>query len=213
MEKCAALGIRPGPVIGMLKSGKSIKLDNGNIVKSEDVTEDPEEASTYLVIDCPSESYIPSLLKEPLLQSDKFQDLCGIFHVSPLEVVKSESYVNWVKSLPLDINHIMLNDLSYDFGTSKLLKENAKLNMIAPEVFLKMLPGEPSKVKDNTEADADFDYVSHYKEYSGKCIQAVTDMRLFCRPNKGDLFLLCLRTRKKTGLHIKFDIFLVYLPW
>ena len=39
MEKCQALGIRPGPVIGMLKSGQSIKLDDGKIVKSEDVTE------------------------------------------------------------------------------------------------------------------------------------------------------------------------------
>ena len=50
MEKCKAFGIRPGPMIGLLKDGKVVKLENGKIVKSEDVTEDPEGPSTYLVI-------------------------------------------------------------------------------------------------------------------------------------------------------------------
>ena len=58
--------------------------------------------------------------------------------MSPLDVVKSENYVKWVKSLPSDIKNVMLNDLSYDFGTTNAVKENAKLRMIAPEVFEKV---------------------------------------------------------------------------
>jgi len=186
MEKCKALGIRPGPMIGILKAGNTIKLENGNIVKSEDVTEDPEGPSTYIVIDCPSKDYVPSLLKEPLLQTQKLPDLCGIFHFSPIDVVNSESYVNWVNSLPEDITHIMLNQNSFDFGTTKLLKENAKLHTVAPEVFSKMLPGEPSKskqIESNETASENVDY----KDWNRKCIQGATDMKLSCRPDKGSV--------------------------
>ena len=106
--------------------------------------------------------------------------------MSPLDVVNSENYINWVKSLPEDINHVMLNQNGFDFGTTKLLKENAKLHMVAPEVFSKMLPGEPSKKKQIESNESTSESVD-YKNWSRKCTQAATDMKYYCRPNKGSI--------------------------
>lgn len=37
LEKCVERGVPPGPLLGQLKSGKDITLNDGTVVKSEDV--------------------------------------------------------------------------------------------------------------------------------------------------------------------------------
>ena len=70
VQKCIALGVKPGPLMGMLKSGKTITLEDGRKVTPEQVLGVEQSPTTYLFVDCPSAEYIPQLLNEPLLQSD-----------------------------------------------------------------------------------------------------------------------------------------------
>ena len=39
MEKCVSLGVPPGPLLGELKAGRDIVLDDGTVVKASDVVD------------------------------------------------------------------------------------------------------------------------------------------------------------------------------
>lgn len=53
MEKCVQLGVPPGPLLGELKAGRDVVLDNGNVVKAADVvdasTETPQVGFSFLI--------------------------------------------------------------------------------------------------------------------------------------------------------------------
>ena len=61
MEKCEDLGVEPGPMLGMLKAGKDVTLDDGRVVRSCDVVGDMAPPSTFLVLDVPDLEYLDSL--------------------------------------------------------------------------------------------------------------------------------------------------------
>ena len=142
MEKCRELGIKPGPIIGLLKRGNMITLEDGRDVHPHEVQFPDEDEIEYLVIDCPSEDYLGSLVQEPKLRAENLSKIQGIFHFSPGKVVENEKYSEWMNTFP-DINHVMLNEASEGFGTVDGQKYNTQLNTVCPEVFSKMVAKEP----------------------------------------------------------------------
>ena len=44
MEKCIKLGVPAGPLLGELKSGLDVVLDDGTVVKAADVVDSSSEA-------------------------------------------------------------------------------------------------------------------------------------------------------------------------
>lgn len=48
LEKCVAAGVKPGPLLGKLKAGEDIVLENGKIVRSADVTLPGGPSPTFL---------------------------------------------------------------------------------------------------------------------------------------------------------------------
>lgn len=48
LEKCLAKGLKPGPLLGLIKNGTSITLDDGTIVKQEEVCSPNEKGSIFL---------------------------------------------------------------------------------------------------------------------------------------------------------------------
>ena len=48
MAKCLELGLKPGPLIGMLQQGKTVSLDNGETVRPQQVRMEEEPSKTYL---------------------------------------------------------------------------------------------------------------------------------------------------------------------
>lgn len=63
-QKAASLGVPRGPLYGKLTRGEEVTAVNGRTVKPEDVMEPSTPGPIVLVIDCPSEAFLPSLANE-----------------------------------------------------------------------------------------------------------------------------------------------------
>ena len=119
IDKCVALGVTPGPLLGELKAGRDVMLDNGEVVRSVDVLDDESPPMSYIIVECPSHHYLHSLTNnmELAADSDILKDkLQAIFHFSPSHVVSTPEYKSWMNSFPTGIQHIFLNDSTHAYG-------------------------------------------------------------------------------------------------
>ena len=60
-HKAASLGVPRGPLYGQLAKGQEVTAVNGKLVKPEDVMEATTPGPIVLIVDCPSEGFIPAL--------------------------------------------------------------------------------------------------------------------------------------------------------
>lgn len=99
-EKCVDFGVPPGPLYGQLKAGLDITLPNGKTVLAKDVRTPDDPGPTFLVVECPDESYLENFVSEPKFRP--FQARNGateldspqvIVHFTPLEVSKVSHYI------------------------------------------------------------------------------------------------------------------------
>lgn len=54
MEKAVKLGLKKGPMFGMLTSGRSVMTEQGKEVKPEDVISPAIPGPAFMVVDCPT---------------------------------------------------------------------------------------------------------------------------------------------------------------
>jgi ribonuclease Z len=69
--KALALGLKPGPMFTKLAQGEELTLDDGRIIKPEDVLGANIQSGGFAVLDVPSEEYVEPLLAREELASDK----------------------------------------------------------------------------------------------------------------------------------------------
>ena len=69
---------------------------------------DASPPSSYLILDLPDLHYTDNLLNNPKLSNIKHLD--AVFHFSPRDVLKSESYQQYIQSLGGAVKHIVLNE-------------------------------------------------------------------------------------------------------
>ena len=169
MEKCRKLGLKPGPIIGLLKKGQMVTLEDGREIHPHQVQYPEEAEMEYLIVDCPSQDYLDPLLNETKLKSENLDKIQGIFHFSPLNVVQDERYSIWMNSFSADIKNVMLNEASEGYGTVDGLRYNAQVHTVCPEVYKKILAKEPGKISD-------------YSKIKAPLIQAKTNMKIHVRP-------------------------------
>jgi ribonuclease Z len=137
-DKCLHLGVPPGPLLGLLKRGESVKLENGTVVESKDVTSADSPEIKCLVMDCPSAHYLPSLVENDLLngKDQKDQNFAYVFHFTPSSVMETPEYKKWMGNFSKTATkHILLNDSNSGLTTTSTLIYTKKLQMIAPELF------------------------------------------------------------------------------
>jgi len=60
-QKAASLGVPRGPLYGKLVKGETVQGANGRLVTPEEVMEPSTPGPTVILVDCPSEEYIPGL--------------------------------------------------------------------------------------------------------------------------------------------------------
>ncbi len=153
--KCAQLGVPSGPLLGVLKSGKSVTLDDGTVVESADVTGEDSPPTRALVVDCLSEHYFPSLLGNDALNGSVAEDpnLAFVFHFSPVGVTEREEYKTWMARFNTGtVRHVFVNDANEGFTTCDVLRHHKKLHMIAPNHF-SPLHGAPVPVRTGEESE------------------------------------------------------------
>ena len=79
-------------MLGLLKAGKDVTLDNGTVVKSADVVGESSPSSAFLILDIPDMEYCHNL--EDNLKLRNVDRLDTVFHFSPLNVFQSPRYQN-----------------------------------------------------------------------------------------------------------------------
>uniref|UniRef100_A0A6G1SEK5 ribonuclease Z n=1 Tax=Aceria tosichella TaxID=561515 RepID=A0A6G1SEK5_9ACAR len=114
-QRCRELNVPVGPKLALLKSGLDVTLDNGTVVKSSDVCGEKTCGPNFIVIDCPSQQDIQSVVQsQELNRLQKFRSQNGerqidlVIHFSPEEVIKDTRYKQWIDEFPQQCKQIML---------------------------------------------------------------------------------------------------------
>ncbi|KAF1859687.1 hypothetical protein Lal_00010271 [Lupinus albus] len=146
-EKAKVLGLKPGPKYRELQLGNSVKSDRQNImVHPSDVMDPSLPGPIVLLVDCPTESHLESLLAVQSLTSycgqvdnlpEAGKSVTCVIHLSPASVVSCLNYQNWMKKFG-SAQHIMAGHEKRNVEIP-ILKSSAKyaarLNYLCPQFF------------------------------------------------------------------------------
>ncbi|XP_012284418.1 ribonuclease Z, mitochondrial [Orussus abietinus] len=140
LEKCVEKGVTPGPLFGMLKAGKDITLPDGTLVKSEDVCSPSLPGSVFIVVECPSEEYLPSLLNNSEFKgyqvgANEEDVACCVVHFTPSAVINTPEYKSWMEKFPPITKHLLINEDNDGIGSEAVHRQQHKLHLIHPELF------------------------------------------------------------------------------
>ncbi|XP_015363613.1 PREDICTED: ribonuclease Z, mitochondrial isoform X1 [Diuraphis noxia] len=141
LDKCVQHNVPPGPLLGLLKSGKDITLSDGTVVKSSDVTSPDDPGPVFIVVECPSEDYIESLLNESIFSKHQLgvsneEDIAFmVVHFTPQDVRNDQRYQSWMKLFPSETYHLLLNNENKCLGSTAIHRIQYKLNMLDENIY------------------------------------------------------------------------------
>ena len=133
VDRCVEQGVVPGPMLGRLKAGEDVTLEDGRVIRSQDVVGQASPASSYLVIDLPELEYLDSLEESERLRN--INNLNTVFHFTPLSVFTAPRYSEFLASLGEGVSHVMLNESCAGLGLPDVTSYTHKLRMIREEFF------------------------------------------------------------------------------
>ena len=93
-----SLGVPPGPLCKDLVNGKSVTLDNGTIIRPEQVVKPAKPGAVFIIIDCPSIRYIPSLIENEEWDNYTTSKIEFIVHNIGPGVLTEASYQKWIQT-------------------------------------------------------------------------------------------------------------------
>lgn len=95
IKKLLAMKVPKGPLIGKLKSGESIMLEDGTLVKPEDVCADgvKDHCPNILVVDCDHIGKLESIVTNSILQVNR--NITKMFYNNNFRVTQMAKN-NWV---------------------------------------------------------------------------------------------------------------------
>lgn len=206
LEKCVERGLKPGPLLGLLKNGIDVTLDNGTVVKSKDVSEPSETALTFVFLDIPSEEFLPALQAEAelfynrqqQLESDEaHDDVALVVHFSSEDIVNNNCYKDFMQNFSPQTQHIYLNKRQNSFsGYIASHRIQYQLNQLNEKVFPLLGESEhlcnslSSKLKKTKLEDVKneqkiiSELPEEQKNEEVECIQSLTNYHM--RPRKGE---------------------------
>ncbi|XP_073831185.1 ribonuclease Z [Musca autumnalis] len=205
LEKCVAHGVPPGPLLGLLKNGIDVTLENGTVVKSADVSEPNENPLSFVFLDIPSVEFLGNLEKHHELlvntriNADSTPELALMIHFAPMEVVNNNVYKTFLEKFAPSTQHIFLNASQNTFsGYIAAHRIQYQLNQLNPKVFpilaeaTNLLGGLSIKMKktklDDVEGVNGMEPVSRCSENSGfeQRLNDLNTMSVYhLRPRKG----------------------------
>ncbi|XP_005097731.1 ribonuclease Z, mitochondrial [Aplysia californica] len=141
IEKCYDAGVTIGPMVGQLQRGFSVTLEDGRIVYPSQVIDDiAVDRRPFLVVECPHESFLTSLMTSPQLQefmtsSDPQSSFAVIVHMTPSEVYNSDEYQKWMKRFPSSIDHLVMNRDAAEVDLLRVREHQARLSLVGSDIF------------------------------------------------------------------------------
>lgn len=155
VAKALALNVPKGPLFGKLKNGQSITLDNGNIIKPEDVL-DPDVKGRFALIICnlsdtfssndKISSYLESFTSNPswlrFQNGSEDNDLVDcIVHMSPIDIMTSTTYQSWMMLFGDKVEHLFVGKGACEphssfIAATKYINKLNKISSIFPKLSL-----------------------------------------------------------------------------
>ncbi|KAL1494480.1 hypothetical protein ABEB36_010074 [Hypothenemus hampei] len=141
LDKCVRKGVPAGPLLGKLKNGEDVILEDGTQVKSSDVREPDDAGPVFIVVDCPDEEYLASLINnEELKKHQKFakidEDMAHVVvHFTPIKIMEHTEYRKWMDNFSPSTEHILVNEHNSCMGSVAVHRIQHKLNLLSMEIF------------------------------------------------------------------------------
>lgn len=132
LEKCVDKGVPPGPLLGQLKNGNSIRLADGRQVHAHEVRGPDDPGPVFCVVDIPSVEYLAGLedvrsLFEPHQAGAKCDDdrATMVIHFTSQHILEHPEYQRFMDRFSASTLHLVLNETNkYDglviFASDKL---------------------------------------------------------------------------------------------
>ena len=106
-EKAAELGVF-GALRGKLVKGESVEV-NGRVIKPEDLVSPPTPGSYVLIINCPNEHYLKSLLSNKQFEK-YFSQAVSVVHCVPHKILSQPVYQKWMSNFNSGCDHVIVNE-------------------------------------------------------------------------------------------------------
>lgn len=140
-EKAAELGIEKSPAYRLLAQGYSVITEQGNVVHPSQVLGAGKKGATFLVVDCPTESFLSALTSNEHLQPEYYgqrgENIALIVHITPLNVLQCDSYCKWMSGFGRDTQHLFLHSslCPGEVGYQQSIRFNMALHLLNPKVY------------------------------------------------------------------------------
>lgn len=140
-EKAVGLGIPHSPAYRLLAQGYSVLTEKGDVVHPSQVLGDGKKGPTFLVVDCPTKPFLSTLTSNRHLQPEYYaqrgENVALIVHITPLEVLQSESYCKWMAGFGRDTQHLFLHSslCPGEVGYQHSIRFNMALHLLNPKVY------------------------------------------------------------------------------
>ena len=195
------LGVPVGPLFGMLQQGETVVLENGNKVTPQEVLGSEIPGPIFLLIDCPSVSYIESLTQNSNISKYFSQDEGAnlVLHLSSEEVCQDKEYNQWTKRFPSFTKHMYLNSVlqeSVPFESQHCLQ--IMLNRIDSKFFPLTEEHKTMKEEKNFAGDSlkNFSRI-HVRELIGNPSKVIDNGEVKCKIDQSELLCRVNKALKK----------------
>ncbi|CCH43024.1 Zinc phosphodiesterase [Wickerhamomyces ciferrii] len=107
IDKAKELGIPKGKLFAQLASGKEITLENGTVIRPDQVLSEPRHFQPILIIDIPSMEYLESAL------SNRWPENTGyVYHLLGKDIdISDETYAKFIESFGPNCQHSISHPL------------------------------------------------------------------------------------------------------
>ncbi|KAK6099742.1 hypothetical protein MT418_001130 [Batrachochytrium dendrobatidis] len=106
------LGVKRGPDMGKLKSGQTVLSINGVPISPDQCVTPRRPGPVFLILDCPSKSYIASLIENAIIKqaaSGEKPAQC-VVHICGDKVLTDQRYIDFMNSFPSTTQHIYISE-------------------------------------------------------------------------------------------------------
>ncbi|XP_055837284.1 ribonuclease Z, mitochondrial [Episyrphus balteatus] len=194
LKKCVEKGVPPGPLLGLLKNGKDVVLDDGTVVKSEDVSEPTTGDQIIIFADIPNEDCLSSLNN----QFENFKNASVVIHFAPDDIASTTKYQNFINDFDGETTHIFLNSSNQFSGHFAAHRFQIQLNQLHKRIF--PLLGEVPNLNNGPEEYKRTRLISECK--NGETMDSSIDSRIIADAGS----LTCFRLRPNKGLDRSMEL-------
>ncbi|KAK5945640.1 hypothetical protein PMZ80_002845 [Knufia obscura] len=137
-KKAKELGVKPGPDFGKLSSGQSVTLEDGRVIKSEDVLDAQLPGYGVAVLDAQDVHYLPDLLQKlnNMQDAEILVNVHAFIWILGPGVLHSHGFSEFRASFP-SVKHIIssVDDSPNYLAMDSFAASAARLAQIRPNVF------------------------------------------------------------------------------